>query len=351
MACRNDCSGVGTCLNGTCICQPGYSGIDDLQTANDCHVNTALARALHILMVVLAVCPMLVACFYAVTSCCTKKRSAGTLKLLLYADVIIYSAAIIGLYTARAIKPFSWDTVAQPTILFNEIKSAAIMSGVQVTNFLWAGLIPAQFSPPFVKKLKAFGKAHIHKLHCAVWSPYIILGLSSWGNGVGLPPWHVHTIDMVLVAIYCVPASVIVWRASFAIFRLAETGSKGAAATADRNHTGTIIRLWKHDAYASNDKPIKELILKLRLSVFLIVFCASGAIVLCVLMIPSEMGHVFRFHPEIWLVLMFTIGLVWHSGMLFLFKPKRTGTNVSPGKGGGSAESTRKSSSASSTEA
>ena len=332
MACRNNCSSHGICVNGTtCVCEPGYSGIDDLATSNDCHVNTTLALAMHVLLVVASSGPLLVSAYYMVLTLRGPKRTgrrANPLKLILYVDIFLYSGILVGMFLARAIKPYSWDTLPQPVILLAMLRSAAIMSGVQVTNFLWMRLIPVQFSPPFVKRLQNLGSHHIHAIHLCCWLPFVVNGLLAWPGDVGVSRWHVHTIDMILVALYCVPASFLVWRASFLIYRLAsqEAEAPSVFCCADP--------LWKHSSYVGQSKHLQQLTLKLRLSVFLIVFCASGAIAICAVMIPAEIGHVFRYHPEIWRVVMFLIGQVWHSGMLFLFKPKHKNQRVGPHSAG-----------------
>ena len=56
---------------------------------------------------------------------------------------------------------------------------------------------------------------------------------------------------------------------------------------------------------------LQEVTTKLRMSLFIIFFCAGGAVILCILMIPTGSGieNIFRYHSEVWLsAVMFPIG-------------------------------------------
>ena len=56
---------------------------------------------------------------------------------------------------------------------------------------------------------------------------------------------------------------------------------------------------------------LQKVTMKLRMSLFIIFFCASGAVGLSILMIPTGSGieYIFRYHSEVWLsAVMFPIG-------------------------------------------
>ena len=61
--------------------------------------------------------------------------------------------------------------------------------------------------------------------------------------------------------------------------------------------------LGSHDLGGSTRNGLQEVVTKLRMSLFIIFFCAGGCVSLCILMIPTSGGieNIFRYHSEIWL--------------------------------------------------
>ena len=69
--------------------------------------------------------------------------------------------------------------------------------------------------------------------------------------------------------------------------------------------------LGSHDPGGSTRNGLQEVVTKLRMSLFIIFFCAGGCVSLCILMIPTSGGieNIFRYHSEIWLsAVMDTLG-------------------------------------------
>ena len=69
--------------------------------------------------------------------------------------------------------------------------------------------------------------------------------------------------------------------------------------------------LGSHDLGGSTRNGLQEVVTKLRMSLFIIFFCAGGCVGICSLMIPTSGGieYIFRYHSEIWLnAMIFPVG-------------------------------------------
>ena len=200
-ACRNNCSSAGTCVNGTCVCLPGFDGTGLIETAKDCHISQMSVYVGAGIGVACAIVPLLVVLMYWAKILC-KTRTANKFQKLLYGHILVYSAACIAKELMIILDRKSWTDSPQPRIFINELKTAGIMPGTWVVCGLWFGLVPKMFMSERIKTLAKMIDDHVYKIDAAAVVVYLALGLSCWKSADGrtnIDPYWVFNIDMILV--------------------------------------------------------------------------------------------------------------------------------------------------------
>ena len=316
LECQNGCSGHGICETNAnlgnvsfCVCDEGYTNVDVVARHNDCF-DRAVFTAFHILVIVPGVLNGLQSLYYCI-SMVTRgrmKRRVHRTMLLMYFHIFFYACILLFLYLSQLIgenAPFPYSEQQQPYLFLNELKSMFIMCGTTVACSLWFTLIPSQFSKQskFVSRLKSVWTKNIFLIDAAFCFPWLVLAFLSLGT---LSPDTVFTLDLVLVAMYCLPPLLIVHKCSFALWYIIKPA----------NSPGKLTSLYGKKHFGDASEVVQNLMKKLRVSIALIHFCAWGAIALSVVMLPD--GRFFRRRSHIWMSSMFTVGFIWHLGT-FLF--------------------------------
>ena len=203
--CRNNCSNAGTCVNGTCVCLPGFDGTGLIETANDCHISHMAVYVGCGISVLCALGPLLVVLMYWAKILC-KTRTANKFQKLLYGHTLVYSTACIAEVLLFTLDRKSWTDSPQPRIVLKMLSLAGLMPGTWVVCGLWFGLVPKMFMSERIKSWAKTIDDHVYKIDAVAVSVYLALGLSCWKSAdgltnIGIDPCWIFTINLTMVCV------------------------------------------------------------------------------------------------------------------------------------------------------
>jgi hypothetical protein len=126
------------------------------------------------------------------------------------------------------------------------------------------------------------------------------------------PTYPTHSTPQ--VALFCIPPWITVIFSVFGVWKLIVPPKFLNGKHADTlSKINLTMLLYSKKVYANlggstrsgrlGGDGLQELATKLRMSLFIIFFCAGGCVGLCILVIPTGSGieYIFRYHTEIWL--------------------------------------------------
>uniref|UniRef100_A0A7S2B5M6 Tenascin EGF-like domain-containing protein n=2 Tax=Florenciella parvula TaxID=236787 RepID=A0A7S2B5M6_9STRA len=323
-----DCSANGVCVNGTCVCNSGFSGNDHwASTDQDCHVPVMWATIMFLAENALGVVCLLFTLSYASRATSEYRAAHKTQMFFLYHSLVFCLLAFAyGAMLWSAGPDGATGSVDTNKSMFILRCSAAqcVLVGTFVCASLWCGLLPIKLIGKD-NTLKAFIQSYTSNLSILYVFSSTLFAVNSIVFGLDiLPDLRLgFRIMGALIALYCLVPFFVVTACCVRLHLIIN------ATIGDKQGVGEILSaVWRIVMNKGDQDPkYAQINIRLQISTVIVITLAPGAVLMGVLA-----PNVDWFYTKSWLFdgTLFVIAHLWHLFMCYVMAPPKSGATVKP---------------------